>query len=347
MKLRLLCPGLFGRYGWSAEGLRETPNLDLLLARGDIARPSTTDPLAALAGAFGLDPAQGDLPSAALSLLADAPDIASRGHWVHADPICLTADRDRLLLFGGPRLELRREESDALVDALNAHFADDGLVLVAPRPSRWYLRAATPVRAHALPLYRVHGLPLDRPRPRNSDERTWLRWQTEAQMLLHAHPVNRARESAGKMPVNGLWTWGDGALPTIRPDAAPDLLVGEHPLALGLARWADIPARSLGALSALLDSQPLGQDSNVVAFWDRLWWAALDGDWGSWTSEVEALESLAGQIVGALRAKRISMLILEDGERCAVSVRRSHLRRFWRPRRGLCERLGKSGERPR
>ena len=35
---------------------------------------------------------------------------------------------------------------------------------------------------------------------------------TELQMSLHEHPVNRARERAGHLAVNGVWLWGGGAL---------------------------------------------------------------------------------------------------------------------------------------
>ena len=32
----------------------------------------------------------------------------------------------------------------------------------------------------------------------------------EAQMVLHAHPVNEAREARGEPAVNSLWLWGAG-----------------------------------------------------------------------------------------------------------------------------------------
>jgi hypothetical protein len=36
---------------------------------------------------------------------------------------------------------------------------------------------------------------------------------SEAQVILHQHPLNAARVAAGKPPVNSLWFWGGSVLP--------------------------------------------------------------------------------------------------------------------------------------
>jgi hypothetical protein len=41
----------------------------------------------------------------------------------------------------------------------------------------------------------------------------WRHAINEAQMVLHAHPVNQARQAAGQPVVNSLWPWGGGRLP--------------------------------------------------------------------------------------------------------------------------------------
>ena len=103
--------------------------MDRLLARADCLESAPRDPLESLAQAFGLtlDAPERDLPTAALCLLAEAPNLARQGCWLHADPVHLRPDRDRLLLFGGPSLEVQESEASALVSAFNAHFAEDGL----------------------------------------------------------------------------------------------------------------------------------------------------------------------------------------------------------------------------
>ena len=42
----------------------------------------------------------------------------------------------------------------------------------------------------------------------------WRKLLNEAQILLHAHPINQARESRGQPRVNSLWPWGGGSLPS-------------------------------------------------------------------------------------------------------------------------------------
>jgi len=122
LKVHLICPGLFGLCP-DPRALPQTPSLDRLLARADAHESPPRDPLETLAAQFGVcAPPGGDLPSAALCLLAEAPDQARAGCWFHADPVHLRADRDRLLLFSGPSLAVTDAEAAALVSAFNAHF---------------------------------------------------------------------------------------------------------------------------------------------------------------------------------------------------------------------------------
>ncbi|MCZ7655242.1 MAG: hypothetical protein M5R42_14705 [Rhodocyclaceae bacterium] len=44
--------------------------------------------------------------------------------------------------------------------------------------------------------------------PQGDDAREWRRFINEAQVLLHNHPINMAREAEGRPTVNSLWPWG-------------------------------------------------------------------------------------------------------------------------------------------
>jgi hypothetical protein len=63
-------------------------------------------------------------------------------------------------------------------------------------------------------------------------------------MVLHAHPVNQAREAAGLPVVNSLWPWGGGRLPNLAriPPAAMTTLWSDDPVARGIARLLGIDA---------------------------------------------------------------------------------------------------------
>lgn len=331
--------------------LPRTPALDRLLARADCLDQQPRDPLAALAAAFTIRPTNRsgpqaatayqppsgrDLASAPLSLLAEAPHRAHNGVWFHADPVHLHPDRDQLLLFAGPSLALQPAEAAALVDTFNTHFAEEGLSLVAPRPGAWFLRVDSPPDLNTYPLHAVAGRALDGLLPSGADARTWNRWQNEAQMLFYDHPVNLERERQGRPTISGVWTWGGGVLPLVAD--GPDLTIADHPLAAGLARAAGSGLLGLDALaqrpSAWLESGP----TEVLIFWDALWWPALTGDAETWCAALAGLEALIGRLCAAQAVGQVHSLRLDDGDRRSCTLTAWGRRRLWR-RGGLRERL--------
>ena len=60
--------------------------------------------------------------------------------------------------------------------------------------------------------------------PAGNEGSVWRRRMNEAQMVLHAHPGNEAREARGELPVNSVWFWGAGEL-----GAAPRAPVSRGP----------------------------------------------------------------------------------------------------------------------
>ena len=343
VQLRILCPGLLGPVGGPQSALDPLlgplPALDRLLDRADRESTQGDDPLEILAAAFGLaPPAGGDLPSAALSRLADAPDRPPQGFWLHADPVHLRADRDRLLVFAGPRLGIEAEEASGLAAAFNVHFASDGLALEVTDPGRWYLHAEVPPEIVTTPIHRVAGGPADPHLPRGPGAGVWTRLQTEAQMLFHDHPVNRVRESAGRPLISGLWTWGGGVLREVAA-AGHRLVVADHPLARGLARAAGAEARPIDGWRPGGSPAP----AEVLMFWDRPWWPAIDGDTDGWRSAVVALDAWLAAPLEMLRRGALRALVLEDGRGTRFVATRGGLRRFWRRGGGLGARIDREG----
>lgn len=331
MNVRVICPGLLGFPNLDPRSVPPTPALDRLMACAGAQASPPRDPLETLAAQFGvIAPHGGDLATAALCLLAEVPDQARVGCWLHADPVHLRADRDRLLLFGGPSLGLCSEEASALVAAFNAHFEADGLELVAPSPTRWYLRVPALPGIRTQPLHRASGRPLDAPVPSGPEARAWNRWQNEAQMLFHRHPVNQARAAAGRPLVSGVWTWGGGVLPQV-PNG-PHLMVSDHPLGAGLARALGARLLGLRALAQSSSAWLALAPESVLIFWDALWWPALTPDGEAWCDALAELETLIAGLVVDLAAGRVRALVLDDGECWRFTLGPWGLRRFWRQR---------------
>lgn len=332
--VQVIAPGLFGPVAATRDSLPATPTLDRLLARAGCAPATSSDPDALLMAAFGISlPADATVPSAALSLWADDPRQPPEGYWLHADPIHLRPDRDQLLLFAGPSLQLSRDEADALVQAFNRHFHEDALVLHAPRPGRWYLHVPAAPLLTTRSVHAVNRRAMDRYLPVGADARRWIAWINEAQMLFYGHPVNEAREREGRPAISGVWTWGGGTLP--RLSGGTGLVIADHPLAVGLARAAGSRRLPLDEANSLLDLQ---RPERTLVYWDELAQSLEEGDARQWSRELDRFEELASRLSQGLTSKGIGRLSLAvDGQ--TFELTGTDLRKFWRNAPALRKRL--------
>jgi hypothetical protein len=133
-----------------------------------------------------------------------------------------------------------RSEADSLLAHLNAVLAGEALEFKRGRsPLRWY---ATGLDVASLALASPRALrgqaiescldELRKSGPLN-------RLVTEAQMLLYEAPVNVARESSGRAPLNSIWFWGAGPAPVLAASTL-DVIIGDDDLVAACARHAGI-----------------------------------------------------------------------------------------------------------
>ena len=231
-------PGLLGPWpgallGEIGRGL-ELPGLVGLLARAR--RPARARRRAEGAfesferlafGAFGYPPGEDDVPAAALMWERDAAgtgDARSAGdgrdeiadpvpmHSLRADPVHVRPDLDAARIFDIPYFGLSGEEAGALAGALDRHFAPEGLRFEAPHAERWYVRLEKRPDAAFHPPGAVVGRDVGGRLPGGNEGSLWRRRMNEAQMVLHGHRCNEAREARGELPVNSVWFWGAGEL---------------------------------------------------------------------------------------------------------------------------------------
>lgn len=259
------------------------PGLEWLLTRGDFQRLPAQPFETTLADCFGASTA----PLAPLRLLGEAEgDLARDGQWLCADPVHLRFHHERIVLADAGAFELDLAEARALVDTLNAEFADIGQFHIADA-RRWYLRLAEGMTAvvhrPTKPISAIAGKRLDPELPGNTHPFT--RWLNEMQMFLHRCPVNERRQAAGHPAVNSVWLWGGGALPQISA-AGLTAIYGAHPLARGLARAAGLPAHACPARLADLPTN----DEHALVVLDTLLPPVLYEDAEGWRSAAEALE---------------------------------------------------------
>ena len=313
MRLTLLVPELL----WPEPndqltlGKLSAPGFEWLAARAEFSRQPRRAFEDTLADRFGLN----DAPFGALRLLGETGKTpVDEGHWLCADPVHLRFHHERIVLADAGAFDLELDEAHAIVAALNAEFADVGIIYTATA-RRWYLRLNATVNEKFAPISTIAGRRLDSDL---TDKNGPLnRWLNEVQMFLHGHPVNERRQAAGKPAINSLWLWGGGPLPEI---AAPEFAAvwTDTPLATGLACAAGIEAPPCPAkLSGLLadadsnTSQLVVLDSLLppVLYEDgegwRNAWQTLDRDWfvplrSALGRQVDTLSIVAPTIYGQL-----------------------------------------------
>ncbi len=327
--LTLIVPGLI----WTRQALADLtfdlplPAFTTLLGRGRLRHLPPSDTMATLAGAAGL---ASPLPAAALrrlALLGESDD----GDWLCLDPVRLRF-AERSMVVDHPRgLHLSTEESAALAAALAPVFATLGRIDVLS-PDTWNLRLAAGAPAFA-PLSEAAGRSAA-PLPGGTAYAPWRQALSEAQILLHDHPLNKARDAAGKPAVNSVWPWGGGRLPASGA-SCHDALWSSDPVAAGVARLLRISHAVLPAgFAATAARHPL-------AIHDAMESPARSADAIAWRDALEAFE--AGWLAPALAALRSGRLdglrLLAPGEpgSAELQIDRRHLWKFWRKPRPLSE----------
>jgi len=323
MHCELLAPGLF-----AAPGALRLPSLELLLARGRCTSAGSQGVEAWLQEAFELD--DEPLAAGALALLGANGEPGER-FWVRADPVHLRLMRDRLVLVPAPALHIQRDEAQALCETLNLHFSAQ-LGLQVLDAERWVASPAGEFVVDAKPPLELAGRDVAAALPRATSKLL-----NEAQMVLHAHPVNEARESRGEAPVNSVWLWGAGRLPAVSSKRWQSVTAGD-PLALGLARAANARHRPLPAsATAWLDRAP--EEGRHLVVLDALRAPLALEETGEYQERLAELErAWFAPLLAALRDGRIGMVTIHvpDAAEClAYETIRGDLRRFWRRPRAL------------
>jgi hypothetical protein len=308
MHCELVVPGLF-----SANTASRFGALELLLARGR-SRSAPAQRLEDWLGeAFELG--EGPFPAGALTVLACGGDPRAE-NWTRADPVHLRVMRDHLAVVPADAFELLAEEAETLCGVLSQHFAGRAVFRTCG-PKRWCAGlSGTPAIDAGNPL-EAAGREVELPR-----ETAPL--LNEAQMVLHAHPVNEAREARGEPAVNSLWLWGAGRAASA--SSHWQSVAADDPAVIGAARLAGARHRPLPR-SARDWLERLPEDGRHLAVLDEL---RISRD----ASALERLEhGWFEPLLCALRSGRIGMVTVhvpDAAEALSFETIRADLRRFWR-----------------
>jgi len=206
----------------------------------------------------GYVPEPGLLQGAGLGpLLAGEQDGAGAGEpvWL-AELIHLALGADQATLLDPAAMDLRDEETAALLETARPLFEDTGFSVEPLSAQRWRLRLPAGLRPQTASPMAVAGQRLNDWWRQDAETRPWRRLLNEIQMAWHEHPVNDDRAARGLPPVNALWLYGGGTPWPAAPAGAAQVLTGlDAPQRAGdWAAWldalAELDAQHLRLLAA-------------------------------------------------------------------------------------------------
>lgn len=303
----------------------QCPALDSFLSRCDTTVSRHDSVTGWACAAHGIE-RRGDWPAGAIlargndaqTAAADAADDAAQ-YWLCAQPVHLAVDRDSLILQPPSQLHLSAHESRQLFDAVKPHLEQEQLDLRLAGSEIWCIGTRHHQDLSTTEPELAQGRNVDGLLPTGTDAAWWQRLIMEAQMILHEHPVNAAREARGEVPVNSVWIWGGGGSVTV--ERRFDVICATDPLLRALARLSgaqliDVPA----------SQQTLPGAHNMLAEFALR--SGSSGDTSLAALETRWLSPAWQQLAGARLDELTLVLPLSDRVVIGRCTRRAR-RRFW------------------
>lgn len=332
--LALLVPGLFGPPSEpGSAGMPSAPALETLLARSEVVTGQAAGFEGLVFSLFGIEPSEGeDLPVAAVTRALDM-GVIDKGWWLRADPVHLRPERDRLVMLDTQFVSLKQEEATRLAAEVLQAYVQDGWVLKAPRPGRWYLKPPRASKILTTPISEVVGKDIHPYLPKGKDGKGWHTVLNEIQILLHTASVNAERESRGELPINSLWFWGSGRLPDIHAVEWTQVY-SEEPISLALARLSEIPSAALPTHFVDWHRQAVG-GSHLFVF-DHGRAAVQYGNADQWREFIDRLErDWIAPLLEALKRRELDTVTIHTETGRAFRITARSARRWWRRRKTL------------
>ena len=215
------------------------------------------------------------VPAAAITrqfLAGDAGDDL----WLSADPAWMQPDMNGVRLLACGQMQLDMDAAQAFAEVLRPVFDEAGMQLEISTPDRWHLRLPpdTSLPDFAAPEQAL-GEDLAQHVPQGAQGRRWRVLLNDIQVLLHQHPLNAQRQAHGWAPINSLWLWGGGRLPTLSSQlsgvVSDDLLLRALAARAGVSLQARTPETVTAApANWLVDLQDLPASAIATQWWPTL-----------------------------------------------------------------------------
>lgn len=231
------------------------------------------------------------LPLAPLLLAGEDIDVPAQTStqtkgWVALQLAHIHATRDHLVLSSPSQLSLSEADAQKLFTAASEPLNELSTQLIQANPMRWYASDENlgQLQTHS-PLCAV-GRNIDIWMPKGERARFWRKLQNEIQMIWHDHPVNQERSHNNLLPINSIWLFGQGKMPSITMQY--DALYANDPLLRGIANVAQ---KKYMPLSIQTLTHHLQLQSSPLVWLDQLSEAYLNQQWDKWLAIFTQLEN--------------------------------------------------------
>jgi hypothetical protein len=238
-------------------------------------------------------------------------------------------------------LRISATEAEALVTEINAQLDDPRWRLEALAAKRWYLGLDEVPRLATQPPWEVSGSGVAEHLPRGEEAGRWRARINDIQMILHASPVNRARERRGEPAINSLWLWGGGRTPRV-PTGRWQCVWSDDALVVGLAGLAQVASETLpeDGRSWLARAQSPG---NHLLVSSAAYVPVRCSDVDAWRSFVSGIEaSWMAPLLDALASGRVQSVSLRTGGGRDFRLDRRQLGHWWRRARSFARIMSES-----
>lgn len=284
------------------------------------------------------------LPIAATKACAELDGFDPNHFWLSVDPVQMIPDRDTLVLVPGENLQITEQESKALLQTFNAHFAEDKVELIWASSQHWYLSIVQPVDIQTTDIEKLAYQSVNEFYPKGNAGQYWRQLLNETQMLFYTHPVNDARREKGWPEINSIWVWGEGKIEAekilIRSDASihSNNAYLQGMATLSQSQYCGEPESHQAWLNQI--ERFSAEQNNEInkhficlnSISDNLHNLQLE----EWVSLLQQLEqNWFAPLVQALKSGDIESLLLDLGQEYRVHLKPSHLKRFWRFKKPL------------
>jgi len=298
----------------------KTPNMDKLAQSGIIGLAETVPrefhPGSDVANlsVFGYDPATCYTGRSPL-------EAASMGVELGPDDVAFRLNLVTLGLAGGDMYmqdfsagHISTEEARELIECLQEELGDDEFQfypgvsyrhLMVWRGGRDDLKVAPP--------HDLTGQSINNHVPRSAESMPLMQITSAAQLLFKRHPVNLRRETAGKLPANSIWLWGQGRrpqMPTLQEKFnLKGAVISAVDLIKGIGIYAGLDVINVPGATGYLDTNYRGKaEAALEALKTRdfvyLHVEAPDeaAHGGKLSDKIEAIERFDEDVVGTVMA---------------------------------------------